>query len=124
MAGLSTGFKEMNQYEFKGTLPIKTKDGLTISDTFTRIVHGGRGAYVEFDLVKSIHVPDEQQWRHRSDKAFYIEYRTLDGVKVYLQKKPVDYADYKVGKYYISPIYLEGFEVVGKYDNNATRQHP
>lgn len=108
----------MNKYEFTGSLPICTKAGIPVADSFTRIVHGGRGAYVEFDDVKNVFIPDKEQWRLRSDRAFYVEHRTFDGVKVYHQKKPVDYADYKVGKWYISPLYLDDFEVVGKYDNN------
>ena len=107
----------MNKYSFTGTLPISTKTGIPIADDFTRIVHGGRGAYVEFDCVKNIFIPEKEQWRVRSEKAFYTEHRTSDGIKVYHQKKLVDYADYQVGKWYISPIYLEDFEVVGKYDN-------
>jgi hypothetical protein len=106
----------MNKYVFKGKPPIATKAGIPVADSFIRIVHGGRGAYVEFDSVKNVFVPEKEQWRHRSDKAFYEEYRTFDGVKVYHQRKPVDYADYQVGKWYISPVYLADFETDGTYE--------
>jgi hypothetical protein len=111
----------MNKYEFKGEPPIATKLGVPVADSFTRIVHGGRGAYVEFASVRNVFVPDKEQWRHRSDKAFYEEYRTFDGIKVYHQRKLVDYADYKIGMWYISPIYLLDFEVVGKYDSITSK---
>jgi len=39
-------------------------------------------------------------------------------VKVYDQKRTVDYADYKVGLYYISPfdLYVEGEAVITKLE--------
>src|ERR1039458_8821020 len=41
-------------------------------------------------------------------QVYYAEYRSHDksDVKVYWQKKTVDYADYRVGRYYISPFDL------------------
>ena len=48
---------------------------------------------------------------------YYAEYRSNDDadVKVYWQKKAVDYADYRVGLYYISPFDLvdgDGHELI------------
>lgn len=48
---------------------------------------------------------------------FFIEYRACpdsDYIKVYFQKRVVDYADYKIGKYYISPfsLHLENGEQI------------
>jgi hypothetical protein len=104
----------MNYYRFKGN--IKTCGGITISSGFNRIVHGGRGDYVEFDedqIFKSeLNIPEEEKYRLLSDLVYYIEYRTRDDVKVYLQKKLVDYADYKLNKFYISPRDLENFDKI------------
>lgn len=109
----------MNRYAFDGTKPIKTKGGVTIATDYTQIVHGGRGAYAEFDdnqiLITQLHIPIEQSWRLSNPHAYYIEYRTIDNVKVYLQLRTVSYANYRYGFYYISPIKLQGFIVVGKY---------
>ena len=76
---------------------------------FVRIVLGGRGAYLEFSRehmqMGNLHIPEDQKWRLTNDMAYYIEYRSHDeaNVKIYHQKRPVDYADYKVGLFYISP---------------------
>ena len=76
---------------------------------FVRIVLGGRGAYVEFSKehiqMENLHIPEDQMWRLTNDMAYYIEYHSRDAAntKVYHQKRPVDYADYKVGLFYISP---------------------
>ena len=76
---------------------------------------GGRGPYIEFDesqvIDDNIKIPRDQKWRLHSDKAYYIEFRSIDeaNVKIYYQRKTVGYADYKVGLSYISPfdLYLE-----------------
>jgi len=86
-----------------------TKTGMQIAQGYMRVVHGGRGAYVELMteqlLIANVHVPNDQMWRYTHDKAFYIEYRTTDAahVKIYHQKRTVSYADYLVGMCYISP---------------------
>ena len=105
-----------NQYEYVGTGDtICLKSGWTIAIAFTEIVHGGRGDYVEFSDKQicrgDLTIPDGAEWRVNSPVAYYVEWRTECGVKVYQQKKAVDYADYKVGMWYISPLDLEGFEV-------------
>ena len=122
----------MNLYRFKKTTapystPIFTKDGTQVATGFRRIVHGGRGAYVEFldeQMVKdNIYIPDTAQWRINPNypafaQCYYVEYWVKqEKVKVYFQKKIVDYADYVVGRWYISPTKLNDFEVTGKtYD--------
>jgi hypothetical protein len=111
----------MNIYKFVGEDPkwIITKDSNFIATGFTRIVHGGRGDYVEFSPEQMHHlrleVPAKEAWRKDSGVAYYEELRTLgDNVKVYFQKRTVDYADYIVGMYYISPKDLKDFAVEGK----------
>jgi len=86
----------------------KTRSGLPICTGFTRLVIGGRGAYLEFEKChfhsENLYMPDNQKWRIKHSKCYYLEYRTkTDYVKIYYQKKTVNYADYKVKKFYISP---------------------
>jgi hypothetical protein len=111
----------MNTYSYIGQGGnIHTLSGVVVAHSFTRIVHGGRGAYVEFNSINVLHIPDDQRWRVYSKKSFYIEYRTLDNIKVYHQLKEVDYADYKVGMFYISPVFLKEFEKTGEtYAKNS-----
>jgi hypothetical protein len=108
----------MNRYEFKGKLPIKTKSGLVVASSYSRIVHGGRGAYIEFHdshIDKAVLIPVAQP------HYYYDEYRTLDGIKVYHQIKQVSYADYQIGYWYITPTQLQDFIVIGRYEIAAKR---
>jgi hypothetical protein len=105
--------KNMNYYRFKGD--IHTISNILVASGFNRIVHGGRGDYVEFDddqIYKTFTIPEVERYRIDSNLVYYIEYRTIDNVKIYFQKKLVDYADYKIGKYYISPKYLIEFDKI------------
>lgn len=82
-----------------------------ISTGYTRVVIGERGPYVEFTdtqlLVENFHIPVAELWRPISSLVYYVEYRTnLDKVKIYHQRRKVSYADYVIGKYYISPFDL------------------
>ena len=93
-------------------LDLFTKTGLKVSIGYERIVIGGRGPYVEFTdeqiIQTNLLVPEDQRWRFTNSNSYYNEYRTSqDNVKVYHQKKTVDYADYKVGMWYISPFDLK-----------------
>lgn len=124
----------MNLYKFTKqtppySTPIFTKGGIQIATGFRRIVHGGRGAYVEFldeQMVKdNLYIPKGTEWRTNPDHpagslCYYVEYWVKDDkVKVYYQKKIVDYADYVVGNWYISPTRLNDFEAVGKLHDLA-----
>ena len=86
---------------------------------------GGRGPQVEIlpgHLIwDSLQIPDEEKYRLEhpwKDKVFYVEWRTKDqsNVKVYDQKRTVDYADSKVGLFYMSPfdLFVEGEAVTSK----------
>ena len=89
-----------------------TKSGTPIAEGYERIVIGERGPYVEFTdqqvMGENLDVPENQIWRFHNDKCYYHEFRSKDEsfVKVYHQKKIVNYADYKVGLLYISPFDL------------------
>jgi hypothetical protein len=109
----------------------ETETGLHVATGCTRVVIGGRGPYVEFlpgHLIwDSLHIPDEEKYRLEhpwKDKVFYVESRTNDEsrVKVYDQKKSVDYADYKVGLVYISPfdLFVEGEAVITKVEKRRS----
>jgi hypothetical protein len=108
----------------------ETKTRLHVATGYTRIVIGGRGPYVEFlpgHLIwDNLQIPDEEEYRLEhpwKDRVFYVEWRTKDqgNVKVYDQKRTVDYADYKVGLFYISPFDLSigGKPVVTKLKQMA-----
>ena len=112
-----------NFYEFSGdqTKGIFLKSGMQIAHNFQRVVHGERGAYVEFLPEQIIHenifIPEDKRWKLRYDEVYYIEHRTNDGtfVLVYEQKREVDYADYVSGLFYITPSKLEGFTITDRY---------
>ena len=91
--------------------PLFTKSGEQVATGYSRVVIGGRGPYVEFtgkELIKeNLYVPDGSLYRLTSGTVYYDEYRTnKDFVMVYSQKKPVAYADYKKGMWYVSPFDL------------------
>lgn len=90
-----------------------TKDThILLATDYMRIVIGGRGPYVEFTVqmlvAPNMTLPIHERWRTQSTNAFYIEFRSncTAFVKIYAQKKPVDYADYVPGMCYISPFDL------------------
>lgn len=63
---------------------------------------GERGPYIEFDEE---HLCAEV-WQEvtRASHFYYAELRSrLSDVKCYFQLVPVEYADYRVGMFYISP---------------------
>jgi hypothetical protein len=97
----------------KGSTELKfyTKSGLHIATGYDRLVIGKRGPYVEFEniITGNIYIPKKELYRLNNPVVYYDEYRTNDisNVKIYLQKKNVRYADYKIGKWYISPYDLE-----------------
>jgi len=105
------------------------------TDYTTRIVIGGRGPYVELlpgHLIwESLYILDEEKYRLEhpwKDKVFYVEWRTNDqsNVKVYDQKRTVDYADYKVGLFYIAPfdLFVEGEPVITNLEKKKSRTRP
>ena len=81
----------------------ETSTGLHVATGYTRVVIGGRGPYIEFlpgHLIwDSFQMPDEGKYRLEhpwKDKVFHVEWRTKDlsNVKIYDQKRTVDYADW------------------------------
>lgn len=124
----------MQDYKSRLTIPLignsttifTTKSGQEIAIGYNRIVIGERGPYIEFDdiIVDNSIIPPDQKWRLYSDVAYYVERRTTsDNIKIYHQRLTVNYADYKIGKYYISPfdLYVDGNVVIKKLTNKGIK---
>ncbi len=97
--------------------PLYFIDGTPFASDFVRVVHGGRGDYVELIkeqfLVKIVpKFKDTILPEQVSDEPFYYYWLLPEGreEKIYWQIKTVKYADYKIGYYYISPELLQPFE--------------
>ena len=91
------------------TLIFLSHSNMHLATGYVRVVIGGRGPYVEF-LQKHIEfnnfrIPEEEEYRINDQRAFYVEYRSKceSNVKLYVQKRTVAYADYKIGYCYLSP---------------------
>lgn len=103
LIGIDHGAEELELYSVSGTL---------LAIGYTRVVIGKRGPYVEFKKEHiqwgQFRIPYEETYRLNNPFVFYDEYRSIDKsyVKLYLQKKTVGYADYKIGLCYISPMDL------------------
>ena len=107
-----------------------TRAGSLIADGYVRVVIGARGPYVEIDNEQiwrsHLRVPAAEVYRFNDAHVFYATYRSNDDsdVKVYWQRKPVDYADYQVGMYYVSPFDLvdrEGGELIAPLQKAAAQ---
>jgi len=89
-----------------------TKCGTLVARGYARVVVGDRGPYVEFEpqhiVAESFHIPKDQEYRKADKRVYYVEARSNDAayVKLYFQRKTVEYADYLVGRFYISPFEL------------------
>ena len=89
-----------------------TKSNTPIARGYIRVVIGGRGPYIEFApkqiITQSFHIPENQRYRLDDKRVYYIEARSKDesNVKLYFQRKTVEYADYKINMVYISPFDL------------------
>jgi len=91
------------------------KDGTLFANGYERVVHGGRGDYVELTLDQ-IQVSMESHFNQPVPKVLSNEdfyYYWLDPIgrdeKIYWQCNMVGYADYKRNFYYISPDLLLPF---------------
>ena len=86
--------------------------GTIIANGYERTVIGDYGAFIEFNESQAntdaYIVPPKQMFRINNpafaDKVKYEWYSIEDGsnIKIYKQKRPVKYADYKPGMYYVS----------------------
>ncbi len=93
------------------------KNGFLFANGFERVVHGGRGDYIELTRAQ-IKLPllsrfGNKNWETTDSEDIYYYWLFPVGfpdVKIYKQCKTVKYADYKVGYYYISPNELLNFK--------------
>jgi len=89
--------------------PVYFKDGTLFACDYIRIVHGGRGDYMELEksqiAVELISKFNQELPKEVSNENFYYYWLIPKNrtEKIYWQIKTVDYADYKIGKYYIDP---------------------
>ena len=94
------------------------KDNILFASGYERIVHGGRGDYIELsksqikvDLKSHFDQKIPEELPETPEETFY--YYWLEPIgreeKIYWQCHKVNYADYKRGFYYISPKLLLPF---------------
>lgn len=94
------------------SVPLATVCGTVIANGYTRIVIGDYGAFVEISpsqiLMSRLHVKEGQTYRiedpRYAEHVKYLWYTANDrsDVKVYIQKRTVEYADYKPDMIYVS----------------------
>jgi len=89
-------------------IPLYSISGELLASSYTRIVIGERGPYIEClpDTIIwfNFYIPTSRIWKADSDMVDYVEYRSnQDNVKLYLQKREVNYATYKINYVYLSP---------------------
>lgn len=93
-----------------GGKALYSKSGTLICDSYKRIVIGDYGAFVEFNEpnYENYIIAPGQEYRVKDprykDNVKYIWLTLNDdsNIKIYYQKKPVVYADYKPGMLYVS----------------------
>lgn len=99
-------------------------DGVLFADDFERVVHGGRGDYVELTkeqiVVRLVSKFDQKLPDEVTNEDFFYYWLVPEGrdEKIYWQVNTVDYADYKKGYYYISPKLLKEFREDKKVFNS------
>lgn len=88
-------------------LSLHLNNGELFANKCTRIVHGGRGDYIEFSREQIIPelVSKFGNEVSKSTDFYYFWLYPINSpkTKVYFQQKTVKYADYKIGMYYVSP---------------------
>ena len=91
------------------------KDGILFANGYERVVHGGRGDYIEL-IKEQIQVTLVSNFNQKipnelSNEFFYYYWLKPIGreEKIYWQCNLVNYADYKRNFYYISPKVLMSF---------------
>lgn len=98
---------------------IYLKNGTLFAKEFERVVHDGRGDYIEFtrdqivpQLLYKLSLSLFDEGKASKEPKFYYHWLmpiTDSHVKVYYQLATVKYADYKTGYYYVSPDMFNDF---------------
>jgi len=79
---------------------------------FNRVVIGAHGPYIEFEkhhLLIDLRTQQGQKWRETegSPKYLWLYPCGFPDIKVYKQLRPVEYASYVVGKFYVDLLAVE-----------------
>ena len=108
--------------------PLFSPQGLKLCEKYNRIVIGDYGAFVEIlpeDIIHTnITVKTGQEYRDYDErysnrvKYSWLTAKDNSDIKIYFQKKTVDYADYLPGRYYISPYECSFARVLEKGRDN------
>lgn len=98
---------------------IYTSENVLIARGYDRVVIGDYGAFIEIDKKDMIHinikVKEGQEYRYeeryKTCKYYWLTAKDNSNVKIYQQKGTVSYADYLVGKFYVSPYEVKVEEI-------------
>jgi hypothetical protein len=111
--------------EGRNDVEIIDRAGIVIATGYRRVVFGDHGPYIEMSKENMFSMIVFTDIVKKGDAAWYDEYYTSAGAKIYWQKKPVTgeknanppkgffavkndrkegYADYKANYYYVSPV--------------------
>jgi len=95
------------------SIALYTSNGMCICNGYDRIVVGDYGAFIEYNKSQAISenymIKKGQEYRIYDNKysksVKYHWYTIKDGsdVKIYWQRRKVNYADYLPNRYYVSP---------------------
>lgn len=106
-------------------MELLTLAGSSLCKGYKRIVIGDYGAFVEISSSQMneslLRCKKGQEYRYLDEryaanvKYLWLTAKDSSDCKIYLQKKPVSYADYRPGMYYISP-----YEVLPEIDYFGT----
>lgn len=104
--------------------PLYTLSGELLATCYERVVVGDYGAYIEINhehMMLDFKIKKGQEYRHKdSFRGKYLWYTSeQDDCKIYYQLRKVYYADYKPGKYYISPYEVQQYINEGQTTHTA-----
>ena len=99
-----------NYLDINGGGPLYNKNGIKVCNSYERIVIGDYGAFVEFNTPNTeryMIAPGEEYRIKESKYADHIKYIWFtmtdnSNIKIYYQRRTVDYADYKPEMMYVS----------------------
>lgn len=109
-------------FQKENTFLLYSKQNTPIAKAFSRIVIGDYGAFIEIDdqdmIKENIKIKPGEEYRvsnpKYAEKVKYQWFTAKDGsdCKLYFQQRGVSYADYKPGKWYISPYEVLSLEEI------------
>ena len=110
------------------TMKLFTVAGLLLARGYVRVEFGGRGPYVEMTdaQIQKVNVhsvefaTDKKKHAYKHVDFYELRSNCKSSVMVYLQRRTVDYARYRIGFYYVSPFDLRdesGNEIVASLES-------